>query len=347
MKKLMWKLSVVAVCSVFVFTSCEKEDEDFVAPDNTQEIVEEVLLTGDEDLETAMRSLEAEFFADGEGEKRKEIVAELVKNEGCEFIVSGIVEYYVGDSLVATMDYGDGTCDDVATITRNDEPEEIQLKNRPDGRPNMYEVILEPLVKSDSCSEIVMGIVEVYKDSVLMATIDFGDGTCDNVATVTKDGGEVIEVDLAMLHGKKGPKRPGPRKDSKGHKDGEEVKKGPRHGNIEVIKEEVVKTDSCDHPVSGVIEFYSTDSVLLATLDYGDGTCDNIATITEDGEIIEINLDERPKPKRGEKGSRPEGNGPEGEHPKEGKRPEGRESKGPMPEGGLRPVGAEEINKRG
>ena len=50
----------------------------------------------------------------------KEIVEEIVKSEDCECIVSGVVEYYEDGNLTATVDYGNGTCDEVATKTTAD-----------------------------------------------------------------------------------------------------------------------------------------------------------------------------------------------------------------------------------
>lgn len=55
-------------------------------------------------------------------------------------------------------------------------------------------VITEPLFIDRTCQFILSGIVEITRNDEVM-TIDFGDGTCDNLAIVTKDGvSEEIEL---------------------------------------------------------------------------------------------------------------------------------------------------------
>lgn len=52
-----------------------------------------------------------------------------------------------------------------------------------------------PLRRESDCRFIVSGIITVERDA-LSATLDFGDGTCDNKATLTQPNGEVREVNL-------------------------------------------------------------------------------------------------------------------------------------------------------
>jgi len=62
--------------------------------------------------------------------------------------------------------------------------------------------IIEPLLIDRSCGYIISGIIEIVKyDSVM--TIDFGDGTCDSEAVVTKDGvSETIDLDQCRFKNK-------------------------------------------------------------------------------------------------------------------------------------------------
>lgn len=48
--------------------------------------------------------------------------------------------------------------------------------------------ILEPVRKDRSCTWITDGVIEITPNSRPTRTIDFGDGTCDNSATVTVNG---------------------------------------------------------------------------------------------------------------------------------------------------------------
>ncbi len=57
--------------------------------------------------------------------------------------------------------------------------------------------IVDPLVRTRDCRFIVQGVVEITLNGELISTLDYGDGTCDAVAIVAKDG-EETEVDLAQ-----------------------------------------------------------------------------------------------------------------------------------------------------
>ena len=62
-------------------------------------------------------------------------------------------------------------------------------------------------------------------------------------------------------------------------------------GNVWVreIIEPLVRMGDCRHHVSGIVQFSQNDSI-LATLNYGDGECDDLAVLTVNGEDIEIDL---------------------------------------------------------
>ena len=56
--------------------------------------------------------------------------------------------------------------------------------------------IVEPLIRIRDCRFIVEGVVEITLNGELISTLNYGDGNCDAVATITKDG-ESFDVDLA------------------------------------------------------------------------------------------------------------------------------------------------------
>ena len=64
----------------------------------------------------------------------KTITDGLVKLGDCRDIVSGKVEYSQGAVVIATLDYGDGTCDEVASLTTGGTTTEITLKGPGDGK---------------------------------------------------------------------------------------------------------------------------------------------------------------------------------------------------------------------
>ena len=61
--------------------------------------------------------------------------------------------------------------------------------------------ILIPLERIDGCDYVVKGKIAYIKDGAVVATVDFGDGECDNIATKTVDG-----VDHEIKLNKKGKK---------------------------------------------------------------------------------------------------------------------------------------------
>ncbi len=60
----------------------------------------------------------------------KTIIDPLTKTGACRFIVEGIVNFSINGEEFAELDYGDGTCDDVATITKDNETRQITIGKR-------------------------------------------------------------------------------------------------------------------------------------------------------------------------------------------------------------------------
>ncbi len=72
------------------------------------------------------------ILADGT-EITSNIVSPLVRKnqEGCfKYIVQGIREILIGDSITITVDYGDGECDNLAEVTTNGVTKVVEMKRR-------------------------------------------------------------------------------------------------------------------------------------------------------------------------------------------------------------------------
>ncbi|MBK6285899.1 MAG: hypothetical protein IPF54_27330 [Draconibacterium sp.] len=52
------------------------------------------------------------------------------------------------------------------------------------------------MVRIGDCRFIVEGVVEITLNGTLISTLNYGDGECDEIATMTNSDGETIEVDL-------------------------------------------------------------------------------------------------------------------------------------------------------
>ena len=57
------------------------------------------------------------------------IMKPLIRNLACRFITSGVVEIKKADNT-SQLDYGDGQCDDIATVTKNGKSYEIQIRQK-------------------------------------------------------------------------------------------------------------------------------------------------------------------------------------------------------------------------
>lgn len=174
MKKSVQITLLMAISLAFFITACNKE--------NTSK-------NDEADMLKSVADIEADLNLNGD-EIEKVITNPLAKIDDCNYIVSGTIEFLQDGELVAVIDYGDGVCDDIATVTKEGETFEISLKKK-EKEDWFYKVVTEPIVKIEGCDYIASGIVEFYstKDDSWLATIDFGDGECDEWATKTTQEG--------------------------------------------------------------------------------------------------------------------------------------------------------------
>lgn len=137
-------------------------------------------------LYTEISDQKADLSIDGDYERV--ITKRLVRKDNCRYVVAGTIEYRKGDRVIAIIDFGDGRCDNLATKTVGDQTEVFELDAS--AQDEKYrKIIVEPIVKLDDCEYIVAGIIDFYEGDKWVATMDFGDGTCDEWATKTWDGG--------------------------------------------------------------------------------------------------------------------------------------------------------------
>ena len=89
---------------------------------------------------------------------------------------------------VEGMETTDDQTDDVIHITG-----EVSATS---GTDSYKKEIVDPLVRIGDCRFIVEGVVEITLNGTLISTLNYGDGECDEIATMTNSDGETIEVDL-------------------------------------------------------------------------------------------------------------------------------------------------------
>ena len=174
MKKQLTSLTILFLSMLAIFSACNKKN-----------------YSDKDSLNKEIEYQQEDLRFEGDGDYDKVIVNPIVKRDDCKFIVAGTIEYRKGDQVIAVVDFGDGTCDNLATKTVDGVTYEFKLDGK--GKDNKYtKVITEPIVKLDNCEYIVAGVVEFYEGDKWVATIDFGDGTCDEWATKTWDGGSKV-----------------------------------------------------------------------------------------------------------------------------------------------------------
>lgn len=174
MKKSIKIILLSAISLAFFVTACNKEN----ASKNDEA-----------DMLKSVADIEADLNLNGD-DIEKVITNPLVKIDDCDFIVSGTIEFQQNGETIAVIDYGDGECDDIATVTKEGKTFDISLKKEYK-EDWYYKIVTEPIVKIEDCDYIVSGVVEFYstKDDSWLATIDFGDGECDEWATKTTNEG--------------------------------------------------------------------------------------------------------------------------------------------------------------
>ncbi|MDB0011178.1 hypothetical protein N9E20_00045 [Crocinitomicaceae bacterium] len=173
MKKKFLGLSLLAA---LVLISCDKKD----------------VMKGT-DFSTEVSTEEAQITLPTANFERRTTIAPI--SEGTDYYTSGRIEYQSNGEVLATVDYGDGTLDSEAIVTIENEETKINLDKKDckvKGKKSDYKkVIVEPLVKSRDCDYIVSGIIKYYslKTGKWTATVDFGDGTCDDIAVKIDEEG--------------------------------------------------------------------------------------------------------------------------------------------------------------
>lgn len=169
MKKTISILTILVLGLMLISYSCKKDENTLKSDDITKDLT-------------------ADFEFLGAGDFEKVVTKALVKPEDCNYVVEGTIEFHKGDKLLAIIDYGEGVCDNIATKTVDGETNEFSLDKESD-KPGYKKVVIEPLVKIEGCDYIVSGIIKFYYEDKWLATLDYGDGECDEWATKTWEGG--------------------------------------------------------------------------------------------------------------------------------------------------------------
>jgi hypothetical protein len=122
------------------------------------------------------------------------VISPIIKPADFEYITKGVVEYSKDETLIARLDYGDGTKDARAILNINGIEKDIDLSAKKK-KTKYKKVISSPLIKIEGCNYIVSGTIKYFEGENWVATIEYGDGTCDEWATkIWKNGSEKFSM---------------------------------------------------------------------------------------------------------------------------------------------------------
>lgn len=267
MKKVLSVLSILLISMAMVFTSCNKDNKDSIKEDLSYEI--------------DLKSYEPDVTIKGGGDKThytKVVIEKVVHNVNCKKEpVSGIVQFYYEEEMVFSVDFGDGECDGVATVTWIKE----------DGSTNSRVVDVWKLFKKpngeqhiDKCFKIILPVSFNMPDGTTF-TVDTKEDWRELKAWHDANPGydekpvmqfpvEIQYKDSTIVIVNTNEELRAYRKECGGHH---------HHKLSKVITEELVRSEECDgEVVAGLVEFYDKDNNWVYSIDFGSGECDGIAT---------------------------------------------------------------------
>ena len=130
------------------------------------------------------------------------ITESFIKSSSNDYYTTGEIEYIQNGNIVAKVNFGNGEENSLANLTQDGNISSFELQideSYYDGKKSKYKkVIVEPLIKSNDCEYIIAGIIKYYDydSGAWVATIDFGDRTCDEWATKSTHDGETFVFSL-------------------------------------------------------------------------------------------------------------------------------------------------------
>jgi hypothetical protein len=165
MKNNMNLLVAITFAGAISFTSCKKDSAKTMNP-MSMEIATD---------EASLRLANSGY--------QEEITDELVTANGQDYYTEGTIEYKSGNEILAVVNF-ETNSNEQANLTQNGISTEIDLKKKKQGS-KYKKVIVKPIVKTDDCNYIVAGTIKYfdYETGTYLATIDYGNGTCDEWAT--------------------------------------------------------------------------------------------------------------------------------------------------------------------
>jgi hypothetical protein len=291
------KISIVSVIISLFFLSCQKVD-DSAATSQAESLLKSATITAtDAAIQSASieATYEADFYAGFEQILRK---LSHVKGKNGNLMAGHHVLHYVkGQSPEVSIETADAGYPITITIAYGDGVETNHCKvisgtviiviNGERGTDGSTREITFDNCKIDNIGVDGISLEEFIGDNTTTRKISSNSEvtfTITDGATFFRKGNETSEW-LA------GVSTPEDRSDDKIVITGAiNVENKTKNSNYSrTITEGLIKLGDCRDIVSGIVE-YRQDGNVIASLNYGDGTCDNLASLSVDGTTTEIKL---------------------------------------------------------
>ncbi|MDP3432344.1 MAG: hypothetical protein Q8T04_05190 [Bacteroidota bacterium] len=298
------KILALLVISSFAFFSCQKSDES-MSTDQSDALLKSATITVN-DLAVESVSQEANFetdfyagyehllrqlahFKGGKGNLLAGHGRNLLAGKGHNHYVNGeaplvsIDTAETGYPITITIDYGDGISTNHGRLIAGTVTIEISGEKNSDGstrKITFADCVIDSIGINGISTETFNG-----DNTTIRKTTNIS-----NVTFTLADETVIERVGINVREWLKGLDTPTDRTDDMIQTTGSiNVVSSTGDNYSRIITEPLINLGNCRHHVQGIVQ-YSQNSVVIAELNYGDGTCDNLASMTSGGETIEIEL---------------------------------------------------------
>jgi hypothetical protein len=300
-KNMKTTIKAILVISAFAFFSCNKTDNAIQTDSTTTDLSSAQLKSATlavNDVAVESVSEEANYESDFYGgyERMLRQLAHFKGKKGNLLAGMGHFHYVEGQlpavsidtaeagyPITITIDYGDSTLTNHDRVIRGKVTIEISGPRDTDGSTRTINYI--------NCEIDSIGI-----NGTSVETFN-GDGTTTSKKTTTSlvkfilpDGTVLDRTGTEVHEWLEGLATPMERDDDRIQVTGKiEVKSSTGDTYSREITVPLIRLGDCKNPVEGIVVF-TKNGTEIARLDYGSGTCDNLANLTTDGATVEIEL---------------------------------------------------------
>ena len=289
------KISGLIVILSIVLFSCQQQDElSSTSTESDLTLKSAIIAENDATVESVLEetNYEAEFFAESE-----HLLRELAHLQGNKDIMRGRhnSRYHEGDyptvsidtadagyPIVISIEYGDSTVLHHGRVISGTVSIEISAEKNTDGATRtitLTDCVIDSVAINGPITEVFNGDNSTTRVVTNTTEVEFilADGTVlQRSGTQIREWLEGLETtehsdDIIQITGS------------------DQITSSEGYTWLKTIINPLIKSGECRHYVQGIVE-YSTEGEVIAELDYGDGTCDDVAILTVDGEEIEIEL---------------------------------------------------------